>query len=270
MNYRAWLIELLALWEGRVNTKQLCEQFGISRQQASKDLKAFNLASPTPLIYSSTLKSYSPPEQFEHQHITGLVEEYLHWLATTELPSIQIKKLAQQLKAPQRQISPPIMRALTQAMRETKRLDVDYVSLSAPNREGRVIVPHSFVETGARWHLRAYCEKHAQYRDFVLSRFRGQPQIMDKSSHDKTGDKAWNTQIQLILQPDIRLSAEQQQVIAEDYQMKNGQLSIITRAALASYLLQQMQVNFKTLEADPKAQQLMLVNLDDIKQWLIG
>ena len=52
--------------------------------------------------------------------------------------------------------------------------------------------------------------------------------------------------------------------------MQNGQLILKTRAALATYLLQQMQVNFKTLDADPKAQQLMLVNLADVKQWLIS
>lgn len=50
--------------------------------------------------------------------------------------------------------------------------------------------------------------------------------------------------------------------------MHNGQLPLTTRAALAQYLLQQMQVNVKTLDAIPEAQQLELFNLHDVKPWL--
>jgi hypothetical protein len=34
MRYR--LIEIIALWEGRLTTNHLCNSFGIARQQASK------------------------------------------------------------------------------------------------------------------------------------------------------------------------------------------------------------------------------------------
>ena len=34
-------IELIALWEGRLTTRQLCETFGIGRQQANKDLTSY-------------------------------------------------------------------------------------------------------------------------------------------------------------------------------------------------------------------------------------
>ncbi len=55
-----------------------------------------------------------------------------------------------------------------------------------------------------------------------------------------------------------------------DYQMENDQLHINTRAALANYLLKEMQVNTKYLDGTPEAQQLVLVNRDDIKQWLFN
>src|SRR5690625_5587511 len=70
------------------------------------------------------------------------------------------------------------MRGLVTAIRTQQRLEVDYVSLSNPNRQGRIIVPHTFVSTGLRWHLRAWCEKSQSYRDFVLSRFRGEPELL--------------------------------------------------------------------------------------------
>ena len=37
-------IELIALWEGKLTTRQLCETFGIGRQQANKDLSSYRRA----------------------------------------------------------------------------------------------------------------------------------------------------------------------------------------------------------------------------------
>jgi hypothetical protein len=74
----------------------------------------------------------------------------------------------------------------------------------------------------------------------------------------------------MIFSPDSRLSPEQKNVIEQDYQMQDGKLVTSTRAALAQYLLQDMQVNIKFHDAIPEAQQLILVNLNDIKQWLFN
>ncbi|TVL48984.1 hypothetical protein AYJ00_00750 [Shewanella algae] len=83
-------------------------------------------------------------------------------------------------------------------------------------------------------------------------------------------DSAWQTMLAVILAPDPRLTAQQQQVLAKDYQMEGGQLIIQCRAALVDYLLREMQVNTKYLDGTPEAQQLVLVNRNDIKQWLFN
>jgi predicted DNA-binding transcriptional regulator YafY len=126
------------------------------------------------------------------------------------------------------------------------------------------------VRTGLRWHLRAYDESRSQFRDFVLSRFSGHPEILGKASHTAASDKAWNTNINLVLIPDSRFSPAQKQVIEAEYNMQNGQLTITTRAALAHYLLQEMQVNLKFHDEYPEAQQLVLANKQQIKQWLFN
>jgi predicted DNA-binding transcriptional regulator YafY len=56
---------------------------------------------------------------------------------------------------------------LLKACREGLRLETEYVSLNTPNVEVRLIAPHTLVYTGMRWHVRAYCEKNGQYRDFA-------------------------------------------------------------------------------------------------------
>lgn len=261
-------IELITYWEGRVNATTLTQQFGQSRQQSSADINAYKNIAPDNLIYDSSLKVNIPADNFLPHFISTQVDEYLHWFHTGQLPSVSPPPLSESLKIPSRKISPQIMRCLVAAIRQQKRIEVDYVSLNNPNREGRVIAPHSFVNTGLRWHLRAWCEKSREYRDFVLSRFRGEPELLEKSHHTAAQDAGWNTQVTIILQPDPRLSPAKREVLENDYQMQNGQLHITTKGCLVNYLLREMQINTKMLDGTPEAQQLVLVNQADIKPWL--
>ena len=92
-----------------------------------------------------------------------------------------------------RWLSGTMLRPILLACREGLRLESEYVSLANPEVEIRVMAPHTLVFTGMRWHVRAYCEKNREYRDFVLSRFRGEPDLMDESEHIREQDEAWNT-----------------------------------------------------------------------------
>lgn len=261
-------IELIAYWEGRINATTLAQQFGQSRQQNSADINAYKKRAPDNLVYSSSQKVNIPTDHFLPQFISTQVDEYLQWFHTGQLPSSAPQALSESLKIPARKISPQIMRCLVAAIRQQKRIEVDYVSLNNPNREGRVIAPHSFVNTGLRWHLRAWCEKSQEYRDFVLSRFRGEPELLEKSLQTSAQDAGWNTQVTITLQPDPRLSPAKREVLENDYQMQNGQLHITTKGCLVNYLLREMQINTKMLDGTPEAQQLVCVNLVDIKPWL--
>ena len=73
----------------------------------------------------------------------------------------------------------------------------------------------------------------------------------------------------LKIEPDSRLSLEQQEVIAHDYHMIEGRLELSVRAKLAPYLLQLLNVNTGTLLEDPRAQQLILTNQNALDTWLI-
>lgn len=271
---RFWLLELVAYWEGRVTTGPLRSQFGISRQQASKIIGQYRKRRPNNLQYSTSRKGYEPSSNFTPGYISGDVAEYLSWITAPGLTTpnrgskTPVPHMAVEL--PPRQVKPELMRGLVTAMREQRRMDVDYVSLTNPNREGRIIAPHTFINTGLRWHLRAWCEKSQEYRDFVLSRFRGEPELLNKSTHTAKKDTGWNTQITLIFEPDTRFDQTRRDVIIHDYNMQDGQLRITTRATLAHYLIQEMQVNTKFHAEKPEAQQLVLVNKDDIKEWLFG
>lgn len=270
----AQFIELIVYWQGMVNSSHLIEQFKISRQQAHQYLKKYQQHCPQNLSYHPSSKGFLPGPAFTLSCISGDVAQYLDWLSHTALNSANSAQPTQHtltysgLTLPTRQVSPYVMRGLVTAIKQQRRIDVDYVSLTNPDGEGRIIQPHVFVKTGLRWHLRAFDEKHQEFRDFVLSRFAGEPDLLDKATHSAAQDKGWNTLINIVLAPDQRLSPSKQQVLMRDYQMHNGQLVIETRAALAQYLLQALQVNFKFHDKSPEAQQLVLVNEKDIAPWL--
>jgi hypothetical protein len=51
--------------------------------------------------------------------------------------------------------------------------------------------------------------------------------------------------------------------------MENGRLLLTTRAKLAPYLLQLLNVNTGPLLDDPRAQQLVLSNQESLQNWLM-
>lgn len=275
LRYR--LIEIIALWEGRVTTNHLRDSFGIGRQQASKDINTYLAeVGPGNLDYDKYLKGYKPTAQFKPQVTSGLADEYLQLLSRNNELSATFDNLSlgiantEVLSVPVRNVKPEIIRAIVRAARQQKRLEVDYVSVSSPNREGRVIVPHTLVFTGIRWHVRAWCEKNSQYRDFVLSRFRGEAEMMDDSMHGVEDDEKWNTFVTIKIKPDSRLDKAQQKVVAEDWGMTRNKLDVTVRGSLVQYALQALHIDANTVQAKPEAQQIVISNLDDIKPWLFG
>lgn len=256
-----WLIELISYWEGGVNSSHLSQQFGVSRAQAKKYLSQYQQQHPSNITYHTSLKVFVPCSAFQLSHINGDVSEYLDWLDqhNTHLVAHQSSHLTNaSLNLPKRAVNPIIMRALVRAMKQQRGVDIDYVSMTNPQGQSRIIHPHTFVKTGLRWHLRGFCELRGDYSDFVLSRFRGEPMLEDqRSMYSAQQDPSWNEVIQISFRPNPQLSAAQQAVIAQDYQMQNDRLQISCRAALVHYLLQEMQVNMLDSTNNPTAQPLV-------------
>lgn len=254
-------IELMALWEGRINTTHLQKNFDISRQTATKILKQYALELPHNLVYDASLKGHIPTERFVPQHCQGTIEEYCHILALS--PSQHNKDFIHShfnlVEAPLRNISPILVRPIIRAIREHKRLDVGYASVSTPDYEERIIAPHSLVFNGIRWHVRAYCEKNQAFRDFVLSRFSGVFNEEGPAEFGAEQDERWNTWVDLVIEPDPRLSPAQKRIIEMDYQMESGQRIMKTRAALLMYLLQKLHL--EQYKPTAEAQQI-IVNTD--------
>lgn len=274
LRYR--LIETVAWWEGRLTTGHLMQSFGISRQQASKDINSYiSEYAPKNLEYDKHLKGYVPSRHFKPLFIDDSASAYLHLLNQNHDRAPHIEGLAlayahtEVLRVPDRSVQPEVLRPLLRACREGLRLECEYVSFNTPDGETRLIAPHTLIYTGMRWHVRAYCERNADYRDFVLSRLRGIPDLMDDASENgRDADPGWNTQVQVVIEPDSRLKPEQKAIIETDYGMSQGQLVVQTRGALVQYVLQRYQIDPTKVHAKATAQQIVVTNLDELQPWL--
>lgn len=273
--FRYRMIEIISLWEGRLTTNHLIQSFGIGRQQASKDINSY-LADIAPgnLIYDKYLKGYKPSNSFKPKLTSGHADEYLHILSRSEDMISTFTDLnmgfdnTSMIRPNTRNISPKVLGPLIQAIKEKKRVDISYTSLKNGSEVERIISPHSLVCTSLRWHVRAYCEHANGYRDFVLSRIRGIPDINDKMVMDKTQDKVWNTNLTIQLAPDSRFTEAQAAVISNDYGMQDNVLEISTNAALVRYVLDAYNIDLHTLDSNPQGQQIIVKNLNDIAEYL--
>ncbi|MAQ99981.1 MAG: hypothetical protein CMI00_05515 [Oceanospirillaceae bacterium] len=256
-------IELRCLWEERLTAGHLQQLFSISRDSASKRINEYIALCPGNLRYDASLKGYFPTDTFAPEYSQGSLEEYIHDFIGADMQGIPAYNSVScfPMQSFERRPDPEIVRPILQAISQNNRIDIAYTSVTNPDNDGRIISPHSLIHDGARWHVRAWCEKNQGFRDFVVSRIRevwGKEGASEKSRSD---DRLWETILTLTIQPDVRLTPAQQEVIALEYGMQkneNGiyQRSYPVRAALLLYTLNHLRLD--RLKENAEAQQIML------------
>jgi len=248
-------IEQLIWWEGQINARHLSQQFNLTRQSAAAVLKQYRQQHPENVIYHQSKKAFVPTKQFIPQNDLRDFSHYLQATATHNNICAEMSKTIE-VEAPLRNINAEQVRPILKAMREQLAIDIGYISLSSPDYLDRIIEPHTLIFDGLRWHVRAYCCKNKAFRDFTLSRFKGDAVIERKAEYTALQDTKWQTFIDVIIEPDPRLTAKQQEIIANDFQMENRQKTIRVRAALANYLI--LRLRLDNDKNTPEEQQIIL------------
>lgn len=246
-------IEVMLTWQGRINAPHLQKHFQISRQAASKTFSRYSAIHPLHIVYDKYLKAFKVDRKFSCHYADQDISTYQRVVnSTVSLGFSPITDLVIPTRNPNPRITQPIMRAID----NNQAIDIGYTSLASPDYIDRIIEPHSLIFDGLRWHVRAFCRKNMAFRDFVLSRFNGEAVDEGQALQDPNSDSLWHMSVTLFIQPDPRLTAEQQQMIIDDYQMQQGILAIPTRAALVNYLLKRLHLD--SYQVDPCAQQIVL------------
>lgn len=271
-------IELLAYWEGRLVTNRLVKWFGVSRQQASADIKRYlSLHNPASLVHEPSVKAYVPTLGFQPVLTKGHINEYMELVSGLVSDSLAIAlETGANLTAvqlPDRSVRPEVVREVVKACRNGGSIRILYASMSNPMLHERIISPHTLVYTGFRWHVRAYCNDRQEFRDFILSRIERTPKPVTAEVPDSALDRHWNETITVTLIPNIKLTSGQQALVEKDYGMPEGRLKFTVRAALAHYTLQRFQAAISPEEADNAQQyplQLVEADREKLSPYLFG
>jgi WYL domain len=168
---RFHFIEVIAKWQGRVNASHLMAYFDISRQAASRTITQYMAKHSNNLVYNESLKGFLPTTQFASRASIGLFSEYQQITIANQSKYLAvIEHIVLPSREPDQKLVQPILRAINEKL----AIDIGYLSLANPDYLDRIIEPHSLVFDGLRYHVRAFCHKNGDYRDFVLSRFNGE------------------------------------------------------------------------------------------------
>lgn len=247
-------IDFTLLFKGEAVRADLVNRFNIAATQATKDFNLYRELAPNNIVYDPKLKLHMRGEAFKPLFDYDVVRT----LATISqgFGDGFTGKVKPPLacEAPYHLNKPnlSIVAKITEAIHKGKALSITYVSLSS-GETTREIVPHTLVDNGLRWHVRAFDRKHGPsgapngFRDFVLTRIKTAVVLEESTLSEaelEAQDRQWNRFVELELVPHPRI--EHSEAIELDYGMKGGVLRIEIRAASAGYLLRQWNVDCST------------------------
>jgi len=270
---RLEFIEFRLYWEGGVRRGDITEKFGVSTPQATADLGLYQQLAPGNLVYDSSEKRYVSTEDFKPIFLDLSADSYLahlhdasggrvrltdSWMG--EVPSVA------RMPIPNRRVKSDVLRALIRAIREKRSIEILYQSMNKENldKAWRWISPHSFVNDGARWHVRAFCHSRRAFRDFLLSRCDATKNFGEAESAIDN-DVAWNELFEVQLHPNPNLNEVQRRGVMEDYEMVNGNLSIFIKKSLLFYFEKNLRLDVPDVEGNPAATPLKILNYEEFK-----
>ena len=266
-NERLSFIDFCANYLGNIGRIDIVKRFGISDGSASKDLAAYIQVAPKNLRYDFKTKSHFATKQFKpifqfpvSQVLKALSTGFGDTLEQTPAPFIS-SEIAVELNNPNNDVLAQISRAIN-----LKRIvNLKYRSLSSGETK-RKIAPFSIVNSGLRWHVRAFDRKTKEFRDFVFTRMLEAKVSNEniKAHESLDNDDFWNKKVTLELVPHPN-NIREKQSIELDYGMANGSVKITLRKAVAGYVLRHWNVDStEDHRLDGKHFQLWLKNRKSI------
>ena len=268
---RLEFIDFRLFWEGHINRSDLIDFFGVSVPQASADLTDYQDAAKGNAVYDKTLKTYVAGPRFKPCFFKPSADEYLSQLRLIQsglltedeawavrLQSYSIVPILR------RRLDAGVLRSVLEAIRSGTSLEVSYQSFSHPEPTWRWLSPHALGFDGGRWHARAWCHTHCDFRDFVLARFldvRGVGPVVAVPA----GDQGWHDEVTLKIAPHPALKDGKRRAIELDYGMVDGIVEVTTRVCLSSYLERHLGLDLDPSQIPPERQQVVLVNRDEVE-----
>jgi hypothetical protein len=240
-------IEFRVWFYGEVSRKDVLERFEVATAAGTRDLALYRELAPLNVSYEHKAYRYLPTfvPLFEHE-----VERVLAALTCGFGAGEPARGGAPVSHAVPGRLNQPqleILATVTRAMQGGYALRLIYHSMKT-GAGFREIVPHALVDSGLRWHVRAYDRTKGQFRDLVLTRMEQVvplPEATEKqfaaADEKAVADLQWNQWVTLHLEP--HPAHPHPETIERDYGMQHGRLTVTLRAAVVGYVLRQWLVD---------------------------
>lgn len=229
---------------GEIGRPDLSSRFGVAPAGATRDLALYREVAPQNIEFDGSNKIYRIGKNFvpvfEHapqRVLSALSLGFGDGVNGESQPLLPCESPAT-LSRPCLDVLAHICRAI-----HAKRpVAIRYYSVSSGESE-RVIVPFALVDSGLRWHVRAFDRKTKEFRDFVITRIEA-PTTLDeapKVGERRGDDTQWTriVEIELVPHPD----QPRPEITARDYGFSGGVLALKLRAAAAGYMLRRWSVD---------------------------
>ena len=238
-------IDFRLMFVGHFARSEVVSHFKMGLSNATRDINLYKELAGVNLVYDNAEKRYFQTEAFTplfDYDAQKALSQLKHHLGDS-LDAMSDVKFP--VEAPSHLSIPNIytIATLTQAALNNKAIKLDYISLES-GASSRVIIPHSIVDNGLRWHVRGFDIKSGEFRDFVVTRITRAKIIEQeiKEHQSKMADNQWLRIVPLELVPHPT-NIKHPKAIELDYNMQNGALHIEVRAAVAGYLLRKLNVD---------------------------
>jgi hypothetical protein len=229
---------------GEIGRPDLIDRFGVAPAGATRDLALYREIAPQNITFDGSNKIYRIGQAFsplfEHASqrvLSALALGFGDGVNGATQPMLPCESPTA-LSNPKMDVLAPVCRAI-----HAKRpVTIRYHSMSSGESQ-RVIVPFALVDTGLRWHVRAFDRKSGEFRDFVITRIEA-PTLLDeepKANERPDNDIQWTRILELDFVPHPRLNRPE--IVRMDYGMTNGSIRMRVRAAVAGYMLLRWSVD---------------------------
>lgn len=229
---------------GEIGRPDLIERYGVAPAGATRDLALYRKIAPQNITFDGSNKIYRIGQTFSplfdhasQRVLSALALGFGDGVNGATQPMLPCESPTA-LSNPRMDVLAPICRAI----RSKRPVAIRYHSMSSGESE-RVIVPFALVDTGLRWHVRAFDRKSGEFRDFVVTRIEA-PTLLDEepqANERPDNDIQWTRIVELDFVPHPRL--ERPEIIKMDYGMTDGSIRMRIRAAVAGYMLLRWSVD---------------------------
>ncbi len=237
-------IDFRLYFMGEIGRPDVANRFAVAPAGATRDLALYREIAPQNIEFDGSNKIYRIRKAFLpiFEHATQRV---LSALALGFGDGVNVD--SQQLlpcESPTALSNPKmdVLASICRAIHAKRPVAIRYHSMSSGESE-RVIVPFALVDTGLRWHVRAFDRKSGEFRDFVVTRIEA-PTLLDEepqANERPDNDIQWTRIVELDFVPHPRLARPE--IIKMDYGMTDGSIRMRVRAAVAGYMLLRWSVD---------------------------